>query len=300
MERQHITEAYMSSLKRERRAADNTVLAYRNDLQQFETYLNGVVGDGAGWGQVTRDHVTQFIAQLNARYSTSTVARKIAALKSLFAWLRANRHIGADPILDLRAPPIARRAPHTLTPDEVVRLMEAPVGENPMRARRDRALLELLYSSGMRVSEVIGLRLADLDLERAEVRCAGRGSRDRVVPLSPRAIVALRDYLAGARAESAAGGPTDYVFLNPAGSSLTRQAVWLMTRQHARAAGLHGEITPHTLRHSRAEHLMAEGENPRRVQEIFGHANIATTQSYRQNRALTVAAPVGPPAIAAP
>jgi integrase/recombinase XerD len=134
----------------------------------------------------------------------------------------------------------------------------------------------------MRVSEAINLRLSDIDFEGSTVKCAGRGTRQRSAPLTPQAVVALRDYLDRARADMMGSANTDFVFLNPLGTKLTRQAVWQLTRQYAQLAGIEGELTPHTLRHSRAAHMLNSGEDIHRVQEWLGHANLATTQMYRQ------------------
>jgi integrase/recombinase XerD len=182
----------------------------------------------------------------------------------------------------LKSPRVEKRAPRLLTPEEINRLFEAASTGTQPRSSRDRALLEVIYSTGMRVSEAINLRVSDVDLEHGEVRCAGRGNRERRAPLLPRTVSALRDYLARARLDLVGSASSDYVFLNPQGARLTRQAVWLMTRQYSKAADIEGEVTPHTLRHSRAAHMLDGGEDVRRVQEWLGHANLATTQMYQQ------------------
>lgn len=286
-----VIEAYIEMLRSERKAAENTVLAYRNDLGQFVAYLERALPHDADWASVGHDDVAGFISEIRAGYSSSTIARKIAALKALFAWLKSQGLTSLNPAVNMRAPKIERAPPRTLSQEETVRLLEAATNASPARMLRDRALLEFLYSTGMRVSEAIALRMSDLDLERGEARCAGRGARARAAPISPRALVALKAYLAGPRVELLGGGQTDILFLNSSGAGLTRQAVWLMTRQHALAAGLGGDVTPHTLRHSRAAHMLDEGVDPKRVQEWFGHANISTTQSYRPNRSVAVVPP---------
>jgi integrase/recombinase XerD len=252
----------------------------------------------SAWSAITQDTLADYVDALTQRgYTTSTIARKIAALKTLFHWLHQQGVIGEDPSLRLKSPRVEKRAPRVLSADEIGRLFEAAAAAAQPRSTRDRALLEVIYSTGMRVSEAINLRLADLSLETNEVRCVGRGNRQRMAPLLPRTVAALRDYLAQARTILAGNDATDYVFLNPQGAKLTRQAVWLMTRQYAKAAGIDGEVTPHTLRHSRAAHMLNSGEDVRRVQEWLGHANLATTQMYQQRGGdKTPAAEVSPAA----
>lgn len=289
---QSTVDEFLVMLRTERRSAENTLLAYRNDLGQFCRHLAATLPESATWASVTQEQIAAYIAAIRQRYTSSTIARKIAALKTLFAWTQSRGLSASNPAVDMRAPRIDRKAPRMLTQDQTVRVIEVLASASQSRSLRDRALLEFLYSTGMRVSEAISLRLADLDLERGEARCIGRGARPRVAPLTPRAVAAMRQYLATARAELLGNGPSDIVFLNPSGAGLTRQAVWLMTRQHARAAGIDGDVTPHTLRHSRAAHMLDEGVDAKRIQEWFGHANISTTQAYRPSRAIAVIPPL--------
>ncbi|MCS7061010.1 MAG: tyrosine-type recombinase/integrase [Anaerolineae bacterium] len=275
-------EEFLGHLRSDRNASPNTIWAYKNDLNQLVDYLAARQPAPSSWDEITEDILAAYVGTLAERgYTTSTIARKIAALKTLFHWLNQRGHIQRDPSLKLKSPRVQKRVPRLLTPEEVERLFEAASAGALPRSARDRALLEVIYSTGMRVSEAINLRLGDLSLETNEIRCAGRGDRYRLAPLLPRAAAALRQYLAHARLELAGNVNTDYVFLNPQGAKLTRQAVWLMTRQCAKAAQLEGDVTPHTLRHSRAAHLLSSGEDVRRVQEWLGHANLATTQMYR-------------------
>lgn len=278
-------EEFLEHLRTHRNASPNTIWAYKNDLSQFAEYLTRHQPTDATWSVITHDTLADYVATLCQRgYTTSTVARKIAALKAFFHWLNQQGIIHEDPSLMLKSPRVEKRAPRLLNPDEIERLFEAAAAAAQPRSARDRALLEVIYSTGMRVSEAINLRLDDLSLETNEVRCVGRGNRERMAPLLPRAVAALRDYLAQARMELAGNNTTDYVFLNPQGAKLTRQAVWLITRQYAKSAGIDGDVTPHTLRHSRAAHMLNSGQDARRVQEWLGHANLATTQMYRQRR----------------
>lgn len=276
---------FLEYLRTDRDASPNTIWAYKNDLSQFAEHLTLHLPAESTWSAITHDTLTDYVAALTQRgYTTSTIARKIAALKTLFHWLNQGGIIGEDPSLKLKSPRVEKRAPRLLSADEIGRLFEAAAATAQPRSARDRALLEVIYSTGMRVSEAINLRLDDLSLETNEVRCVGRGHRQRMAPLLPRAVAALSDYLSQARMDLAGNNNTDYVFLNPQGAKLTRQAVWLITRQHAKSAGIDGDVTPHTLRHSRAAHMLNSGEDVRRVQEWLGHANLATTQMYRQRR----------------
>lgn len=279
-------EEFLEYLRTGRNASPNTIWAYRNDLSQLAAYLTQHQPADADWSAITHETLADYVESLRQRgYTTSTIARKIAALKTLFHWLSQRGAISEDVSIRLKSPRVEKRAPRLLSPEEISRLFDAAAAAPQPRAARDRALLEVIYSTGMRVSEAINLRLADLNLETNEVRCVGRGERERMAPLLPRTVAALREYLAQARMELAGNSATDYVFLNPQGARLTRQAVWLMTRQCARAAGIEGDVTPHTLRHSRAAHMLSSGEDVRRVQEWLGHANLATTQMYRQRKA---------------
>ncbi len=276
-------EDFLRFLESDRNASLNTILAYKNDLGQFAEYLQQSLPAEAEWAGVTQDHLTDYVDTLAGRgYTTSTIARKIAAIKTLFHWLNQRGAIHDDLSVRLKSPRVEKRAPRLLTPEEINRLFEAASTGTQPRSSRDRALLEVIYSTGMRVSEAINLRLSDVDLEQGEVRCAGRGNRERRAPLLPRSVSALREYLSRARLDLVGSASSDYVFLNPQGARLTRQAVWLMTRQYSKAADIEGEVTPHTLRHSRAAHMLDGGEDVRRVQEWLGHANLATTQMYQQ------------------
>lgn len=276
---------FLQHIQAGRNASQNTILAYRNDLGQFSQYLAKTLPEEATWNEVNEETLTGYIGGLSAQnYSAATTARKVAALKSLFHWMTRQGALAHDPSVNLKSPKVAKPSPRVLSQEEVERLFNATDNTSPTRTLRDRALLEIIYSTGMRVTEAINLKLADLELEHAEVRCAGRGTRNRRAPLTASALAALQNYMSQSRPANAANQPNEFVFLNPAGSNLTRQAVWLMTRQYARYAGIEGEITPHTLRHSRAAHMLQGGEDVRKVQSWLGHANITTTQAYHAKK----------------
>jgi integrase/recombinase XerD len=280
MEWRATVEDFLGEL-REKGSADNTIVAYRNDLNQLTSYLAVALPSDATWSEITLATIQDYVKQLaEQRYSASTIARKVAAFRAFFHWLAQRGLIAENLALQLRSPKVERHVPRLLSEEEVHRLLEAVSKNGARNAQRDRALLEVIYATGMRVSEAINLRLSDVNLLENTVRCV-TGGRQRTVPLTSQAVAALRAYLNGSRRDVAAASGDDYVFVNPSGRRITRQAVWQLTRHYAQIAGIGDELTPHTLRHSRAAHMLSAGEDVRRVQAWLGHANIATTQMYR-------------------
>ena len=273
-------EDFLSEL-RTKGSANNTIIAYRNDLNQLASYLAVALPQDATWSSVTLAVMQDYVKQLaEQHFSASTIARKVAALKTFFHWLMQRGLIVEDPAPQLRAPKVEKHIPRLLSQEEVSRLLEAVSKNSARNAQRDRALLEVIYATGMRVSEAINLRLADVDLEANVVHCA-TGTRQRTIPLTAQAAAALRAYLDGVRRDMTPLSSDDYVFINPSGRRITRQSVWQITRHYAQIAGLSSELMPHTLRHSRAVHMLSAGEDVRRVQAWLGHANLTTTQMYR-------------------
>lgn len=272
-------EAFLQFLELEKGYSGNTLAAYRNDLEQF---LQAMEEEGTrAWEQVTQDVIIDYIMALREReYASSTVARKIAALKSFFHFLAAEEIVSDDPTLNLDSPKVKKRLPVTLSYEEVERLLHAPQGSTP-KAIRDKALLELLYATGMRVTELVSLNLEDINLASATVRVTqGKGGKERIIPIHSRAVEALREYLAKARRMLLKSPEERALFLNHRGERLTRQGLWLIIKQYVREAGIKTEVTPHTLRHSFATHLLNGKADLRHVQELLGHANISTTQIY--------------------
>ena len=280
----HIQE-FLNYLIAEKGCSDNTIAAYQNDLTQFHAFMaeRGLVGVAPDWSNMTRDDLVNYMLFLKEReYASATVARKVAAMKSFCHFLLRTDVITADPAEDLDSPKVRKQLPNTLTPGEVDRLLALPAqGGRTPKALRDVALLETLYATGMRVSEVAQITLDDLDLEAGTVRCVGKGNKERVMPLYTEAIHAVRDYLENGRA-GLAGSKTQErtLFLNPRGERLTRQGLWLIIKGYARELGLEDRVTPHTLRHSFATHMLNGGAGLREVQKLLGHANISTTQVY--------------------
>ena len=278
-------QEFLAYLTAERGSADNTVAAYRNDLTQFHEFMagRGQAGDEASWADVTRDDLIEYILWLKEReYASATVARKVAAMKSFCGFLLRTGSIEDNPAEDLDSPKVKKQLPQTLTPDEVDRLLVLPAqsGSTP-KAVRDTALLEVLYATGMRVSEIAGLTLEDLDLEAGTLRCLGKGSKERMMPLYAEATNAVRAYLERGRPRLlGADSQERTLFLNPRGERLTRQGLWLIIKSYAKQLGMEERVTPHTLRHSFATHMLNGGAGLREVQRLLGHANISTTQVY--------------------
>lgn len=274
----HHVDAFLAYAMAEAGLAGNSVDAYYRDLRDFADFA--ARRDVRTPGQVTRAAVTVYLLELRKRgRSVSTVKRRTAALRSFFRFLQRENLIDHDPTLDLQPPRPARRLPRVLTEEEVGQLLAMPDPATPIGAR-DRALLELLYASGLRVSEATHLDLGDADLSEETVRVVGKGNRQRVVPVGSQAIAALSAYLRGMRPRLALGRTTQALFLNRRGGRLSRQGCWKLLRRYARAAGITRALTPHVLRHSFATHLLEHGADLRAVQEMLGHASVGTTQVY--------------------
>ncbi|MBI4220590.1 MAG: site-specific tyrosine recombinase XerD [Chloroflexi bacterium] len=276
-------DSFLNYLTVERGASRHTVAAYASDLTQLiEFFAEGPIEPRiATWRAVEITHLNKYLEDLDSRgYSQVTRARKIAAVKSLFRFLKEEGFVEANPAARLRAPRPGRSLPRALTVAQVDQLLTTVSLDKTNEGRRDNAMLELLYASGLRVSELVGLGIRDVDLETGTVRAFGKGNKERLVPVHAQAVEAVRSYLERARPRLANGKSGEALFLNRRGMRMTRQAFWLRLRGAATRAGLDMRLTPHTLRHSFATHLLQGGANLRQVQEMLGHASIATTQIY--------------------
>ena len=277
---------FLDHLTVEKGASPHTVAAYRNDLTQLTEHVAGAHVDGRrvfDWAQIDRTLLGNYVASLYDRgYSATTVARKVASIKSFFGYLAEEGQVTDDPTEQLASPHIGRSLPKFLSVDEVHRLLDEPGRVPTPDGVRDAAMLELLYASGLRVSEMMNLNLRDVNIAEGYVRCLGKGSKERVVPLHHKAITAVGDYVQQARPKLLQPGQYEEaaLFLNRRGERLTRQGFWLILKGYALKAGITSAITPHTLRHSFATHLLEGGASLRNVQELLGHASIATTQVY--------------------
>ena len=275
-------DSFLNYMAVERGVSPNTLAAYKNDLYQLADYMKSRGGgNGDGWRRVDDQALTDYLLSLHELgYSDTTRARKVASSKSLFNFLVEESVISKDPTENLNSPRMGRSLPEVLSVEEVARLLAAvSKGEGP-EAARDRAMLELMYASGMRVSELVSLNLDDIQLEEGSLRCFGKGSKERVIPIHDTAVEAVREYLENGRPQMATGRSGTYLFLNRRGERLTRQGFWLILKGHAKRAGIKSKITPHKLRHSFATHLLRGGAPLRHVQELLGHASITTTQVY--------------------
>jgi len=278
-------EAFLASLREEKGYSNNTIVAYRNDLGQFADYLS----NGAGvtsWPQVGNEHLDGYVAGLRTehQYASATVARKVAAAKSFFRFLVMQGTLRRDPSANLDSPKVRKYLPTAISESEVERLLQAPKGNDSMRGQRDCALLELLYATGMRVSEVVALDVCDVDMAKAAVHCAMKSGkhRERLIPIYRRAEEALKLYLVQGRERLLRVADESALFLNHRGKRLTRQGLWLIIKRYVEEAGIDTPVTPHTLRHSFATHLLHGGADVREVQGLLGHANVSTTQVYTQ------------------
>jgi integrase/recombinase XerD len=278
---------FLHFLSAEKGASENTIAAYRNDLSQFGTFLNGsnVNGHPTDWQRVSKDTIIQYILELKEkRYAEASVARKVAAVKSFFQYMQAEGAIQTNPTESLESPRVGKTLPKPLSVQQVDELLEQPAKKSTPEALRDRAMLEVLYATGLRVTELVSLDLDSISLDprSPSARCLGKGAKERSVPIHEQAMQALIGYLNDGRPRLVKHKKERALFVNRRGERLTRQGFWLILKQYAQAAGIDGSVTPHSLRHSFATHMLRGGAPLRSVQELLGHANISTTQVYTQ------------------
>jgi integrase/recombinase XerD len=271
---------FLQYLETEKDCSENTISAYRNDLTQF---LEFIEQDASDWQEIGKSKLVNYISLLRSRdYASSTVARKVAAVKSFFHFLLDQDILEDDPTATLDSPKVKKRLPKILAPEDIESLLNQPNNSRDAKSLRDKAFLELLYASGMRVSELVSLDVTDIEMEQRVVRCSGKADKQRNLPISERAIPHLRTYLERGRPSLLKDPEEGALFLNHRGQRLTRQGLWLIIKGYVEAAGLDGAVTPHTLRHSFATHLINRGAELRDVQKLLGHANISTTQIYTE------------------
>ncbi|MEX0372302.1 site-specific tyrosine recombinase XerD [Spiribacter roseus] len=271
-------EAFLDGLWMERGLAGNTLAAYRSDLLAFARWLDE--SGAPALLDVGRAEVMRYLAaRVAGGASRRSSARLLSALRRFYRFQLRQGMIEHDPTARVEAPRSGRPLPTSLTEAEVERLLEAPDTDSFL-GLRDRAMLELLYATGLRVSELVGLRLDQVDRRQGVVRVTGKGGRERLVPLGETALVALEQYLADGRAAVTRAAGASSVFVTQRGQGMTRQAFWYRVRDHARTAGIHQPLSPHTLRHSFATHLLNHGADLRAVQLLLGHSDLSTTQIY--------------------
>lgn len=277
-------ELWLSWLASERGRSPPTLSAYRRDAWRWWRWLQA---NGHAMQDIDETAIEAYIGDLRqSPLAASTVARAVVVVRSLYRFLADEGHLAIDPGADVASPRVPYGLPKALSEDHVKTLLAAPVG-NDATARRDRAVLEVLYGTGLRISELVGLSLGDIDLGAALLRAFGKGAKERVVPLGTHAVSALQDWLEPGRGRSEfvparwrRRGDAEAVFLNRRGGRLTRQGAWLIVKKHGDAVGLGERLSPHVLRHSCATHMLDRGADIRAVQELLGHASISTTQVY--------------------
>jgi len=276
---QALLDEFCDALWLEDGLARNTLDSYRSDLRHFADWLEEKHGK-----DVTAAEQGDVAGYLSHRLSVSrtkasTASRELSALKRLYQWLLRQGRMDSDPTLKIASPKLPRRLPDSLTEAEVEALLGSPQGGDPLPLR-DRAMLETLYATGLRVSELVGLPLAGVSLDMGVVRVLGKGSKERLVPLGETAVELLQFYLHESRPALLNGRVCDALFVTARGDGMTRQAFWYMIKRYARQAGIAKHLSPHTLRHAFATHLLNHGADLRVVQMLLGHADISTTQIY--------------------
>ncbi|MCF8082824.1 MAG: site-specific tyrosine recombinase XerD [Deltaproteobacteria bacterium] len=272
----NLVDQFMDYLKVERGLAHNTVSAYGTDLVRLTGFLQKKQISPL---DVSQDHIVEYLTSLRERLSHRSVARNISSTKQFFRFLVSEGYMKVSPARLLETPRLARHLPEFLSLEQVDLLLRQPDASTPA-GKRDRAMLELLYATGLRVSELVGLRAVDLNLESGFVRTVGKGAKERLVPMGEKARVAVKEYLQEGRMRLLKDRTSPHLFLNFRGGSLTRQGFWKIIKKYAKAAGVKKTITPHSLRHSFASHLLEAGADLRSVQVMLGHSDISTTQIY--------------------
>ncbi len=279
-------DTFLNYLKVEKGYSENTIAAYRNDLLELARFAEKELGKQnqmPSWAGFNRQAMLAYMLHLKSdkNYAATTAARKVASAKSFFKFLTREGTIKDNPAKDMSSPSVGKPLPKPITISQVRRLLEQPAKINTLEAKRDKAMLELLYASGMRISELTALNVGDVDTAGGYVRCFGKGKKERLIPIYEQAARAVKEYTEEVRPKLLRGRKSETaLFLNPRGKRLTRQGFWQKLKEYARSAGLDIKISPHTLRHSFATHMLSGGADLRAVQELLGHANISTTQVY--------------------
>ncbi len=262
----------------EKGLAANTLESYQRDLVAYAAYLReqGVTDIQ----ETTRSHIVGYLTMLQEKgRATATLSRNMASIRAFYQFLVRDKYLDKDPSIHLETPKIEKRLPKVLSVEEVERLLDGPAMNHPIGIR-DKAMLELLYATGIRVSELVHLNIGDVNLEMGFLKCMGKGSKERIIPLGKIAIDVVRRYIEAGRPRLLKAKAEPAMFLNHLGRRITRQGFWKIIKKYAALANIHAVITPHTLRHSFATHLLENGADLRSVQEMLGHADISTTQIY--------------------
>jgi len=276
--------SFLNYLMVEKGFSENTKFAYQNDLHQLASFAEEEAtrqGLMPSWANFSRQGMLSYLLNLKERgYVPATIARKVAATRSFFGFMVAEGIIKTDPTENMSSPSVGKSLPKPISISQVRQLLEQPAKLSTLEAKRDKAMLELLYASGMRISELVSLNLGDVDTEGGYVRCFGKGHKERLIPIYEQAARSVKEYIEETRPKLARNKGDVALFLNPRGERLTRQGFWQKLKEYAKSANLDTQISPHTLRHSFATHMLSGGADLRAVQELLGHANISTTQVY--------------------
>jgi integrase/recombinase XerD len=273
-----LLDAFLDYLSVERGLSTNTIVSYRHDLDKYMDFLSQRHIDTSS--QITKNDITNFmLAQKDNGLSVNSIARRLAAVRMFHRFLTRERISKSDPSNLIDTPKLWKKIPDTLSLNEVDALLNQPQARG-RQGLRDRAILEAIYATGMRVSEAVNLRVDNVNLDIGFLRCIGKGNKERVIPLGKKAITSIRKYLEASRPHLEKKQKSEFLFLNRFGKKISRQSLWKMIKKYARQARIKKPIRPHTLRHSFATHLLERGADLRSVQEMLGHANISTTQIY--------------------
>jgi integrase/recombinase XerD len=274
-----LVQKFIDFLERDKRLSLNTLQSYRRDVEQFMTYLGEI-----NLHNISNTNKTTIIAYLlhlqKKGRATSTISRNLASIRSFYQYIAKNKIIDQDPTTELESPKVEKKLPQILSTEEVELLLEQPKCVD-LKGYRDKAMLELLYATGIRVSELISLNVTDINLEMAFLKC-NKGTRERMIPIGSMAIAAIKEYLNKSRGLLIQRNDEKAMFVNINGRRLTRQGFWKIIKQYKNLAKISKDITPHTLRHSFAAHLLENGADLRSIQEMLGHSDISSTQIYAQ------------------
>ena len=273
-----LIDTFLNYLSVERGLANNTIISYREDLNNYTDFLTGhQIG---ALSKINKDDITDFmLSQKDKGISANSIARRLAAIRMFHRFLARERILKSDPTNLIESPRLWKKIPETLSLNEVDALISQP-DVRDKQGIRDRAILETLYATGMRVSEAVNLKTDNVNLDIGFLRCIGKGNKERVIPIGKKAIISIKRYLTASRPRFLKERQSDILFLSRFGKKISRQSFWKLIKQYARQARIKKTIRPHTIRHSFATHLLERGADLRSVQEMLGHANISTTQIY--------------------
>ncbi len=268
-------EDFESYLLLEKKYSKNTIVSYQNDLSKFKEHF---IKEKKTLKSLDNNDLKAYVQSINKSMSAKSVSRNISTLKSFYNFLMIEKYVNKSPLTNVINPKVKKELPKVLSEEEVIKLLDFQITDN--YGYRNKAMLELMYSSGLRVSELINLKITDIDLELEAVRIFGKGSKERIIPLGAYASLALKDYITYYRGSLLKKKNSDYLFLSSRGDKMTRQAFFKILKKIAKEQGIKTEFSPHTLRHSFATHLLKHGADLRSIQELLGHSDVSSTQIY--------------------